>query len=680
MNTRILLFIALICFSCSSIAHSKVITAEEFEQLRQQIRQSYARSPAEGLNFVNTLLERTDFTLEQKIKTTNYKAWFLLEVDELEKAMQVIVEYKSMVSHSKEKSLIYGYYNISGGIFERLGLYEEALTHFREAMTYAKLRDERLVYQTESNIAHVYLKLNRFAEALSTFEHYKLFAQTNKQFLNESFASMHMVTALIGLKEYDQALATLTETMALQEKYKFTTHLTKSLVLKGKIQLLTGQLDASEKTINHVLELFADKEVDNDYYDAILCLVKTYDAQNRTEKAIALLKTLNLNTTDKFTDFKPQRDVAQLSAQLFEKINDFENALVAQKQYADINASILTKQASVNLAKALAEADLAAKEIRIAQLTKAEQIKATKAKAFRDLAIAVSICLVIILFGSFAAIQNIDKQKQRLAQALKRLNDTQKHVIEVEKIASLTSLVSGMAHQLNTPIGTIVTASSLIDEYLQSLTEKFKERNLTSKHFHQFITDTSSAKELVISSINRLAGIVEEFKALNVAINLDKPMTSIALQQFIHDRLAPLSLHLGKQIQYTVSGDDVTITSYPSILGDVLKTLVINSCEHGFVAQDHGKVDVVISREDQEVKLIYQDNGVGIDDAILQEIFTPFYTTNLGGQHLGLGLNVVFNAIKYNLKGQICAESSKHGARFVITLPIDAHLSANAAF
>lgn len=58
----------------------------------------------------------------------------------------------------------------------------------------------------------------------------------------------------------------------------------------------------------------------------------------------------------------------------------------------------------------------------------------------------------------------------------------------------------------------------------------------------------------------------------------------------------------------------------------------------------------------------------------LKKFSPPFYTSNMGSQHLGLGLNVVFNAVQYNLKGKICAESSDHGARFIITLPIDVRL------
>ncbi|WOC28696.1 tetratricopeptide repeat protein [Pseudoalteromonas sp. N1230-9] len=676
MSARIFFFISLLFFAGLNTVEAETISNAEFDKLRESIRQSYARSPIEGLERVNFLLDSQSFTLEQSIMVTNYKAWFLLEVDELEQAMKTIVEYKSMVAHSEEKSLMYGYFNISGGIYARLGLYNEALNYYRDAMPFAKSRDERLVYQTENNIALIYLKLERFSEALVTFENYKDYAKKNNQHLNESFASTNIALALIGLNKYDEALKILDQAIALQEQHNFTNHLATSLVLRGKVLRLSNRLADSEAVQIQALKLINEKDIDSEYMNAILCLATTYDAQNNVKKAIEILTSVGLKN-NKYVDFTTQLDIAKFSSHLYEKQGNFESALSAFKQYNEIKTAVLTRQASVNIAKALAEADLAAKEIRIAELTKAEQIKATKAKAFKELTIAISICLVVILFGSFAAIHSIDNKNKKLANALKQLHDTQKHLIEIEKIASLTALVSGMAHQLNTPIGTIVTASSLIDEYLLSISEKFKAQQLTSKCFHQFITNTASAKELVISNINRLASIVEEFKALNVSIALDKPPVEISLPDYLKQQLSFLDNYLGKQISYSVTGSKVSIVSHPSIITDVLKTLVINSYEHGFKNQDNGSVNMHLVEHGDYVDIVYQDNGVGIKDEILSEIFTPFYTTNLGEQHLGLGLNVVFNAVQYNLKGEICAESCEHGARFIITLPLDIRLVTN---
>ena len=249
----------------------KAMPIKEFEKLRTSIRQSYASSPQEGLEFVNALIETTELTLEQKIIVTNYKAWFLLETDRLEQAMETIVKYMNMVSQSDEKDLMYGYFNISGGIYARLGLYEEALAYYRDAMPFAQSRDERLVYQTENNIALVKLRLNRYKEAADSFTYYRDYAHSKNQTLNESFASNNLALALIGLKQYPEALKIINEAIGLQSQHNYTTHLASSLVLKAKVLRFQGFLEDSEKVLNEASTLIENKQLENEQLNIILC-------------------------------------------------------------------------------------------------------------------------------------------------------------------------------------------------------------------------------------------------------------------------------------------------------------------------------------------------------------------------------------------------------------------------
>ena len=346
--------------------------------------------------------------------------------------------------------------------------------------------------------------------------------------------------------------------------------------------------------LQQAILLFSNSGTDVELINAKLSLAKTYHEMGKTEQAIQLtneiqqqamqLKNLSLTAT-----------VSEFSASLSESIGDFKAALHAYKQFNQSRQALLQRQSNVNLAKALAEVDMASKELKIANLTKEQQIKATEAKAFKKLAIAVS--LVIILFGSMYAIRSIYNQKQALANTLETLTNTQSHLIEVEKMASLTALVSGMAHQLNTLIGTIVTASSFIQDNLQSLEQKFNDKKLSPSDFNLFIQQSNTAKDLVISNINRLAKMVEEFKALNVSIALDKPMSKIKLRSFIVKRMDTLQGYLSKDIRFEYSGAELTITSYPSIIGDVLKTLVINAYEHGFKDTEDAIINIDIKEQ-----------------------------------------------------------------------------------
>ena len=665
---RIFTFAFLLSVSAPVLATP--LTNSEYEELRQNIRSAYAENPVTAITLIDTILETDELTLEQQIKILNYKAWFQLETDQLEEAMRTLVTYKALTLRSSEPSLMYGYYNISGGIYSKLSLYEQALNYFLQALEQANMRKIELVHQTENNIGEVYLALHKLDEAEQVFRQYYEYTKPLNKPLDFSIAMTNLVKVMVAKQQYPAAKEMLERAIKLQQANQFDYHLSWSYQLLGQVERETENYQNSVNYLQQAIVLLSNSGTPIELINAKLSLAKTYHVMGKTAQAIQLtneikqqaiqLKNLNLTAT-----------INEFSASLAESIEDFKTALSAYKQFNQSRQALLLRQSNVNLAKAIAEVDMASKELKIANLTKEQQIKATEAKAFKELSTAVAISLVILLFGSMYAIRSIHNQKQELADTLETLTNTQSHLIEVEKMASLTALVSGMAHQLNTPIGTIVTASSFIKDNLQLLEQKFNDKTLSPSDFNIFIQQSNTAKDLVISNINRLAKMVEEFKALNVSIALDKPMSKVELRSFIVERMNTLQGYLSKDIRFEYSGAELSITSYPSIIGDVLKTLVINAYEHGFNNTKNATIKIDIEQQNEKAVIVFQDNGSGIDSAILKDIFTPFYSTNPGGNHLGLGLNVVFNAVKYNLLGNICAEPCQHGARFVITLPID---------
>lgn len=124
MKIRFLFYLCLMLFT--STALSQAITETEFKEIETSITETYASSPTNALQLVNSLLssDTVIFSLEQRAIITNYKAWFLLENDELEQAMKTLVHFMDIALQSSNKDLMYGYLNISGGIYARLGMYQ----------------------------------------------------------------------------------------------------------------------------------------------------------------------------------------------------------------------------------------------------------------------------------------------------------------------------------------------------------------------------------------------------------------------------------------------------------------------------------------------------------------------------------------------------------------------------
>ena len=113
------------------------------------------------------------------------------------------------------------------------------------------------------------------------------------------------------------------------------------------------------------------------------------------------------------------------------------------------------------------------------------------------------------------------------------------------------------------------------------------------------------------------------------------------------------------------------ITSDVDCLTNIFSALYINSITHGFENIAQGKVVIDVTQLEEHVKIKYYDDGIGIKQEDIENIFEPFYTTKRYEGHTGLGLHIVFNLISQNLQGTIeyNANGSKAGY-FDITLPL----------
>lgn len=676
MRQIVFLFTLLVCFSHVNAA---TLNKNEFEKLRTDIRDNYAQSPHIALKSLSKQLSSDRFTPDQRLVLLNYKAWFQLEAKQFSNAMKTLVIYKNLAEKSNKRGLMYGYYNISAGVYIELGMHQLALEHLSEALKYAALLNDDITNQTLNNIGTVYLALNMLDEAESTFRRYLDYLKQSNKPLDNAIATLNLVDTLIAKKQYSEARKRLKEVIQLKQQNKFDYLLGKAYLLMAKIEHAELQYPQALTLLDRSMAIFTHQNLVHGQNEVRLESAKIHSKTGDNNLAANQLKSIS-NSGD---DLSFIAKVYQFESYFYESRGLYKQAIKSFKKYSEIQTQLIKRQADVNLAKALAQADLNEKEVEIAELTREKQLKTVHADAFKRLALTITISLLVICIGSFFAITNIYKRKQHLARTLVQLEKTQTSLVEAEKMAALTALVSGIAHQLNTPIGTATTAISFISDNLQQLDYKFKNKSLNTKDFNQFIINTDQAKDLVISNINRLASMIEQFKALNVANAIQNPMKKFEIKNFTIQRVDSLKHNFSTHIDFQVTGDEITLTSHPLIISDVFKTLVINAYEHGFNDKQNPLITIDIKKRQNKALITFQDNGSGIDEQILKDIFTPFYSTNLGGNNLGLGLNVVFNAVKYNLFGNISAIPCKHGACFVLDLPIDgstaekAHIKAN---
>lgn len=261
----------------------------------------------------------------------------------------------------------------------------------------------------------------------------------------------------------------------------------------------------------------------------------------------------------------------------------------------------------------------------------------------------------------------------RLQCTLEDLRRAQTCLIQSEKLASLGSLVAGVAHELNTPIGTGITVVSTISERCTELRAQLAA-GIRRSELDSFIGDVAEASALAESSLGRAAQLLQDFKQIAVDQTSARRRT-FDLARTVQEIMAALNLrHRESPIRIEVQiPDGIRMDSYPGAIEQIIANLVDNAILHGYDGRSDGTIQIVAAATGQRVRLTVADDGCGIAAGQLPRIFDPFFTTRLGQGGSGLGLSIAFGLVNGILGGQISADSTVgRGSVFTLDLPLTA--------
>ena len=230
-------------------------------------------------------------------------------------------------------------------------------------------------------------------------------------------------------------------------------------------------------------------------------------------------------------------------------------------------------------------------------------------------------------------------------------------------MASLGTLVAGVAHEVNTPLGICITMMSTLVDNLHELNDKFDSGKVTRKYMEHYINETAQCQELIDSNLSRSAELVQSFKQVAVDQSEDNPVDMV-FADYVADivrTMRPKLLNRHIELQVDVAGEWI-INTHPSAWWQLITNLIENSCSHGFYNQPKGKIGICATLDNKNhLKLIYTDDGVGMDEATLKQMYDPFFTTARSRDHIGLGMHIVYNLVVQKLGGTIDCHSSVEG-------------------
>jgi two-component system, NtrC family, sensor kinase len=273
----------------------------------------------------------------------------------------------------------------------------------------------------------------------------------------------------------------------------------------------------------------------------------------------------------------------------------------------------------------------------------------------------------------------LEKKSSDLEQAFNELSLMRDKLVEAEKMSALATLVTGIAHEINTPIGTSITLASTLADETQTLTNAVIQGQLKRSTFNDYLDITVESTALLMANLSRAGDLIQSFKQVAVdQVVLER--RTFKVKEYLEEVLASLAPHLKKTSHaLIIQGDEsVTINSYPGALAQIVTNFVTNSLTHAFDLESDGHICIDISQYNDHILVHYNDNGCGIPPENLGKIFDPFFTTARHQGGTGLGLHIVYNLVTQKLQGKIEVGSTMgKGTYFNILLPLalNAHKS-----
>lgn len=275
------------------------------------------------------------------------------------------------------------------------------------------------------------------------------------------------------------------------------------------------------------------------------------------------------------------------------------------------------------------------------------------------------------------------KQLQKTLMKLKKqhneLKSTQSKLVQSEKMASLGTLVAGVAHEINNPINYTYLSSKVLQHDLDNFKKELmylldvadKEAiNFFEVHFKKFFHSI----RIILEGSDQIKTVVSDLRLFS---RLDEAVKKeIDISEALETTIRLVKTQYTKQIQFTTDfHTDGKIECYPSQLNQVFLNIIVNACQaiikrnKNSKYETKGLVNISLSKNYKEIIIEFHDNGCGMTEEVKSKIFEPFFTTKPIGEGTGMGMAISYGIIeRHNGKIEIKSQEGK-GSTITILLP-----------
>lgn len=266
--------------------------------------------------------------------------------------------------------------------------------------------------------------------------------------------------------------------------------------------------------------------------------------------------------------------------------------------------------------------------------------------------------------------QELQTKNEELAQLLEELQRTQEFLLQSEKMAAMTNLVVGVAHEINTPVGVAITLASHLEENVKRFLLRCQTAELKRSELNEYLFESQEAAEMLLKNLQRVVKLIGTFKQVSVdrATETKRPFNLRLQLEEIAQSVAPALKKAGHRLELDCE-HELELDGFPNAFSQIIMNLINNSLVHAYEPGQNGNIAISVRHSEEGLNVVYQDDGRGVSEEVLGKIFNPFFTTRRGQGGMGLGLCIVYNLVTQQFGGSIeCHSRPGEGMRLSMTL------------
>lgn len=580
-----------------------------------------------------------------------------------------------------------------GNAMSNQGLYKQALDTTLKALRLIRLvKDEKTEALILNNIGFMLKSTEQYKQAL---EYFKLALQIFTKLENKP--GMALVLGNIGdvyflQRNFEKSLEYEFNALRFARESNASTYtIGVTLFHIGTIYTKVSQYDSARYYQEQALELFKKENVTKYIAKSLNNLAQITFEQRDYKRAIQYGQ-IGLDVARSISLFEEAAKISQTLSNSWKSLGDYKKAHAYLQTYTEWRDSLTTLNLQQKLEQFKSSEEIAEKKKQILLLEKEKENQQIVRNSLVGGIVLTLLFLVLainryyskqrselLLKGKQAILEyqaaEIQLANTELQESLETLRRTQTQLAQSEKMASLGTLVAGVAHELNTPIGVAVTAASTLHSRTHDFAKRYTEGGLKKSELETYIQTAQTGADLTLRNLERASNLIQSFKQVAVD-QTNESKRRINLDKYLHEIITSLQPKLKTTNHRVIIECDerIELETYPGAIAQIITNLVTNSLLHGFQGfREDGAITITAKRNDpmtnDQLTLTYSDNGRGIPPEVLPRIFDPFFTTKQAQGGTGLGMHIVYNLVTQKLGGDIQCESEENmGVTFCIRL------------